>query len=563
VGTLPQKKKKKKKKGSSSSSSSSDDEPKPEVKVATPAAPSMTVDVATIPSGGLAASGSMSASLKEAKSNYDYADRLAATHQRWLKTRTKVVAGMEFKLAGRMAQQLRDEAAKKVALHEQEAAKKLHEEHEEARLAHEAEVARLAALAAAEEAQRLQAIAAAEAAEAAEVARLKMKAAALEVEKTKRLKAQAHVQWQETHRKLHVGAVLAYSAKAAAATKAAQEAEAQRLTALAAAMEAQRQKEAEEAERKRKAQMRIELNTVAASPPKAKAHTFHVAVSTVASEEVQADGTRIVTEVDGTTKQYNPDGIVIVSHTDGSVVQNFPDGIEILIMPDQTQIQTNPDGTVIQTLTDGMQITILPDGRRIQVLGGTQIVIEVDGSQTQTNPDGVQIWTDADGTAVQYNLDGTEVTTYIDGTQVISRPNSSKTTITPDGQRTEDSGQSSSTSVMKLQAGAPGGATAMRRSIMIAQNNTAVITVTAEDSGVSDFMYIKTAQVTKGKATTDGNQITYVPPSDFVGNVVVTYTIVGSSGNSVESELELNVVKTLEHDFDTGTQDTMTWRVDI
>ena len=97
---------------------------------------------------------------------------------------------------------------------------------------------------------------------------------------------------------------------------------------------------------------------------------MHIMVNTVAteaeSEDVLPDGTRILTQVDGTLIQYNTSGIMITTYTNGTVLQKNTDGTEITIYADGSRIQKQEDGTQMWTLITGMTITTHPDGSSIQ-----------------------------------------------------------------------------------------------------------------------------------------------------------------------------------------------------
>mmetsp|Transcript_20314 Transcript_20314/g.62583 ORF Transcript_20314/g.62583 Transcript_20314/m.62583 type:complete len:127 (+) Transcript_20314:227-607(+) len=74
---------------------------------------------------------------------------------------------------------------------------------------------------------------------------------------------------------------------------------------------------------------------------------------------------------------------VMKTFEDGSKIQSNLNGTTIEISPDGTRVQTNSDGTIITSKPDGSKLQENPDGKKIETT--------VDGEQIQTNKDGSTI----------------------------------------------------------------------------------------------------------------------------------------------------------------------------
>lgn len=288
---------------------------------------------------------------------------------------------------------------------------------------------------------------------------------------------------------------------------------------------------------------------------------MHIVVNTVAteaeSEDVLPDGTRILTQVDGTLIQYNTSGIVITTYTNGTVLQKNTDGTEITIYADGSRIQKQEDGTQMWTLITGMTITTHPDGSSIQhdPATGITMLTRVDGVVEQTNPDGIIIVTYPDGSSEQTNPDGGRIKTRPDGVQ----EDIPALTKAP------------SVVITTMNTSIP---TTLRKSIMSFENNSRIIDITIEDADVDseDFTVKDNVSCTNGtvKVLPGARQLEFKPPPGFTGESVIKYTVI-CDGKTKEREAVVHVGKayaqqstldrSFESDIDTGTFGL--WRVEM
>jgi len=308
----------------------------------------------------------------------------------------------------------------------------------------------------------------------------------------------------------------------------------------------------------RRANMNVNISTTPQSPsPQAEIKVLEDGTKIMTQDDgtlvqYNVDGTVITTYLDGTMVQKNPDGLEITIHVDGTQVQQMPDGMEITIFVDGTQIQKNPNGFEITTLPTGVQIVTQPDGTKIQTdpATGVQIVIQVDGTMAQTNPDGIQIVTRLDGTTFQRNPDGETITTCLDGSVLGVRTDGCKYTIRPDGTQSqvEDTSPKKMSGMVSTTSTTSTSQDLQRQSVMMYEGNEELIQI-IDGSVCSDGdpgFEIDTVEVTDGrvvKVTGDSHALRYTPAPGFSGSAIIKYMTVKTDGERVTKEIDVHVSK--------------------